>query len=112
MGAREDETEDKQEALLLSWQDSGPRNSHLLVLLQWLWADSVSGASSVCLRLQAVDLLRAQRQWHSPGQQLPAPQPLQPLLPALLPAWWELKGALLRALNHYHQLSFSRIEKL
>lgn len=51
-------------------------------------------------------------QWHSPGQQLPAPQSLQQSLPAPLPAWWELWGALLRALNHWQQLSFSRTEKL
>lgn len=57
MGAREDEAEEKQEAVPLCWQDSGPRNSHLLVLLQRLWPDSVSGASSVCLRVQTMDVL-------------------------------------------------------
>lgn len=32
----------------------GQENSHLSVLSQGLWPDSVSGGSSVCLRLQAI----------------------------------------------------------
>lgn len=74
MGAREDET-------------GQARSSTPVLAAQWAKKLSSVGSfagtlarltfwSSVCLRLRPWAVPRAQRQWHSPGQQLPTPQSL------------------------------------
>lgn len=104
--------------------DRGQAQSSTPVLAGW-WAQKLSSAgplagtlarqsfwSSVC-QTQAVGCAEGSEAVAQPRAAAPAPQCLQQSLPVLLPAWWELRGALLRALHHWQQqLSFSRTEKL